>query len=201
MKMNKHGSLFKIMTHFKDANAVKIVSTHWIWYNLQTQFFCDLCPHFQLEDVTLPLKHIWNCHHTKTFVKVSLHAQMPSQCHISSHGSAKWGGYTGVPYVVSACKGGQNFAFLWSLWSEDCFLGTRASKPHPCSQQAQIANNYVVVFSYFKKQQKSKKKYMSMLMQGKGSPYHHHLEILSDMASENRLVTGETAFKAASQLQ
>lgn len=95
---------------------------------------------FQLKDVTLPLKHIWSSHHTKTLQLRCLHAQVQSQCHISSHGSAKWRRLYSGASVVSACKGGQNAAFLWSLWSEGCFPCTKASQPHPCSQQAGIAN-------------------------------------------------------------
>lgn len=69
---------------------------------------------FQLRGVTLPLKHIHSSHHTNPLLLRSLHTQMQSECHISSHRLAKWGGYT-----VSAYKGVEKFAFLWGFPSED----------------------------------------------------------------------------------
>ena len=79
---------------------------------------------FQLEDVTLPLKHIHSSHHTKTFLWRCLHAQVQNKCHVSSHGPAKWGGYTVCPPSVPAYEGEEYFAFLWDFPSEACFPDT-----------------------------------------------------------------------------
>lgn len=66
--MNKHGSVFKIMTHFKDANAVEIVSSPLDMIessNSSSVIYALAKSIFQLKDVTLPFKYIWNSHHTK----------------------------------------------------------------------------------------------------------------------------------------
>lgn len=73
---------------------------------------------FQLEDATLPLKHIYSSHHTKPLLLRCLcilrcKASVTFLAVVQPNGEV----------VISAYKGGENSAFLWGFPSEDCFPG------------------------------------------------------------------------------
>lgn len=129
-EINKRGSSFKITTHFRDIQGVKIVSLQlemiqssntgilWFMYSQRVAFSWKmyLCP-LSIYTAVITQKHFGE--------SVCIHGYKESIMFLAIiHPSGEVP--QSAPPSVSAYKGGEYFAFLWGFPYEECFPDTNS---------------------------------------------------------------------------